>query len=121
MSELKIDADMNGHVLNDKEKQTQKLIRKLRASQGRIHAFIIILLASAGQLMAQNKPFVDPMFGIVDLQAGQLRATSPNNNIIYGKGAINGAGGGEMDLQLDLYHPSGTGLPAKLPGVVLRK
>ena len=119
MSKLKIDADMNGHVLNDKEKQTQKLIRKLIASQGRIHAFIIILLASAGQLMAQNKPFIDPMFGIVDLQAGQLRATSPNNNIIYDKGAINGAGAGEMDLQLDLYHPSGTGLPAKLPGVVL--
>jgi len=56
--------------------------------------------ASAGTL------YVDPMFGV-----------SVTTNIRYGS-ALNGSGGG-VDLFLDLYQPTGTGLPSNLPAVVL--
>lgn len=76
------------------------------------------LLALLNTVMAQQTPFLDPMFNVADLENGQLIPSSSYNNIVYGTGAINGAGSGEMQLQLDLYHPSGAGLPAQLPGVI---
>lgn len=80
-----------------------------------ILSFVMI---AASHVMGQQTPFLDPMFSVVDVEGGQLKATSPNNNVVYGKGNINGAADGEMNLLLDLYYPTGPGLPAQLPGVV---
>lgn len=80
--------------------------------------FLSCFIITTGPIMAQQTPFLDPMFSVVDLENGQLSTTSSNNNIVYGTGLINGSAAGEMQLQLDLYHPTGTGLPARSPGVI---
>jgi acetyl esterase/lipase len=56
-------------------------------------------LATAGQL------FIDPMFGV-----------TKTSNIEYGTNVI--GGGGSVSLTLDLYQPTGAGLPDQLPAIV---
>lgn len=84
-------------------------------------AITLFIMAVASPLVAQETPFLDPMFSIVDLNTGtnQLAGFSPNNNIVYGTGPVTNPTVGVVNLQLDLYHPTGANLPAKLPGVVL--
>ncbi len=81
----------------------------------------LFLVAAAFPLIGQQMPFLDPMFSIVDLNTGtnQLAGLSPNNNIIYGTGPVTLPTVGVVNLQLDLYHPTGPNLPPKLPGVVV--
>jgi acetyl esterase/lipase len=83
-------------------------------------ALYMLWAATALPLMGQQTPFLDPMFSIVDLNTStnQLAGSSPNNNIIYGTGPVSLPTPGVANLQLDLYHPTGPNLPAKMPGAV---
>ena len=56
-----------------------------------------------------GSPFLDTMFGY-----------STTSNLVYGTGALGyPATTGTMDLALDLYRPTGAGLPALLPGLIV--
>lgn len=70
-------------------------------------AFVFSTLSADRALQAQQ-PFVDPMFGV--------QITS---NLVFGTGAVQYPAPGMKDLTLDLYEPSGAGVPTPRPGLVI--
>jgi len=68
----------------------------------------LFFISTASSLMA-GSPFLDTMFSF-----------STTNDIVYGTGNLGyPTTTGTMDLKLDLCRPTGTGLPALLPGLIV--
>ncbi|MFT6059318.1 MAG: acetyl esterase/lipase [Lentimonas sp.] len=59
-------------------------------------------------LQAQQTPFLDPLY-----------AANLDPDIQYGTGSVGNPQSGQIPLLLDLYWPSGAGLPKSLPGFVV--
>ena len=66
----------------------------------------LLLLATRDGMASAAQMFVDAQFGV-----------SVTSNIQYASHPV--SGGGNLNLSLDLYRPTGIGLPAQLPAMVL--
>ena len=74
------------------------------------YTFLIITLSlNLGlTLQAEQTPFLDPIY-----------ETTVTSDIQYGTGSVGNPASGQIPLHLDVYQPTGAGLPAKLPGFVV--
>ncbi len=70
--------------------------------------FTVWTLCVGFPVQAQQTPFLDPIFGTV-----------VTSGIQYGTGSVGNPASGQIPLHLDVYQPTGAGLPAKLPGFVV--
>lgn len=69
----------------------------------------VILLSGIGGTgrVVADTPFLDSLFTTVEIP-----------DIQYGTGSVGNPASGEIPLMLDIYRPTGAGLPASLPGLV---
>lgn len=82
--------------------------RCLRGQQVQVSPFLLTLLGLFAVLPTTHgaELFIDPMFGV-----------QKTSNVLYGSN-VDGAGN-PVSLLLDVYEPTGVGLPDELPAIVL--
>jgi len=96
----------NGGLLSSKTNLMKMAFNVWSSIKCRWIAPVIILAAPH---VEAGSPFLDTMFGY-----------STTSNIVYGTGNVGYPTiTGTMNLTLDLYQPSGAGLPALLPGLIV--